>query len=246
MHASKKWQHVMQYTATHLHWGLTISIKKTKVLVVGRDAAAQNAEPVIMMRGEQLEVSQFKYLGSIFTSDCTLDAKITHRVVAANSAFQQLRRANIWSSRALTLSVKMQFFQCIVMSVLLYSGKTWPFVQNHISPLAVFQMNCLRRICGIPHVPNVDIVTRCNTFSVESQLQSKRLRWLGHMFRLPDDRLPKKLLFGQVKGRCPPGCPRSSSNDVAVRDCQLLCIKKAYKDPQNRLLWRDKTCLART
>ena len=90
------------------------------------------------------------------------------------------------------------------MSVLLYAGETWPVVQKHISPLAVFQMNCLRRICGVSlqdHVPNVDILTRGNTCSVESQLQSKRLRWLGHMFRMPDDRLPKKLLFGQVKGR---------------------------------------------
>ena len=67
-----------------------------------------------------------------------LDAEIRHRVAAANSAFQQLRRANIWSSRALTLSVQMQFFQCIVMSVLLYSGEMWAVVkQLHISPLAV-------------------------------------------------------------------------------------------------------------
>ena len=52
------------------------------------------------------------------------------------------------------------------------------------------------------------LLTRCNTFSVESQLQSKRLRWLGHMFRMPDDRLPKKPLFGQVKGRRPPQLPK--------------------------------------
>ena len=177
------------------------------MLVVGRDAAAQKFEPIIVIRGEQLEVaSQFNYLGSIFTSDCTLDAEVTHRVGAANGAFQQLRRANIWSSKALTLSVEVQFFQCIVMSVLLCSGETWPVVQKLISPLTILQMNCLRCICGISlrdHVPNVDILTRCNTFSVESQLQSKRLRWLGHMFRMPDDRLPKKLLFGQVKGHRP-------------------------------------------
>ncbi len=46
-------------------------------------------------------------------------------------AFQQLRRVNI-SSRALTLFVKMQFFQCVVMSVLLYSGETWAVVKQHI------------------------------------------------------------------------------------------------------------------
>ncbi|KAA6417645.1 MAG: hypothetical protein FRX49_12437 [Trebouxia sp. A1-2] len=105
--------------ATFLRWGLTISTKNTKVLVVGRNAAAQAAESIITLRGDQLEVvSQFKYLGSVFTSDCTLDAEMTHR------------------------------------------------------------MNCLRRICGISlrdHVPNVDILNRCNTLSVESQLQGKRL-----------------------------------------------------------------------
>ena len=135
------------------------------------------------------------------------------------------------------------------MSVLLYSGETWAVVKQHISPLAVFQMNCLRRICGISlrdHVPNVDILNRCNTLSVESQLQGKRLRWLGHIFRMPNDRLPKKLLFGQVKGRRPPGRPRSSFNDVALQDCQARGVSRPYRDAQDRLLWKDKTCPART
>ena len=37
-------------------------------------------------------------------------------------------------------------------------------------------------------------------------------------------------------------CPRSSFNDVALRDCQLRRISKPYKDAQNRLLWTDRTC----
>ncbi len=88
--------------------------------------------------------------------------------------FQQLRQANIWSSRALTLSVNIQFFQCIIMSVLYY-GETWA-VQQHISPLVVFQMNCLRCVCGIAlrdHVPNHDMLNWYNTLSVECQLQGK-------------------------------------------------------------------------
>ena len=61
------------------------------------------------------------------------------------------------------------------MFVLLYSGETWAVVQ-HLSPLAVFQMNCLKRICGISlrdRVPNVDILNRCNTLSVESHLPAE-------------------------------------------------------------------------
>jgi len=118
-------------------------------------------------------------------------------------------------------------------------------VKQHISPLAVFQMNFLRCICGISlrdHVPNVDILNRCNTLSVESQLQGKRLRWLGHIFRMPNDRLPKKLLFGQVKELRPPDRPRSSFNDVALHNCQT----RPHRDAQDRLLWKHKTCPART
>lgn len=33
--------------------------------------------------------------------------------------------SNIWSSRALTLSLKMQFCQCIVMSILAQIMQTW-------------------------------------------------------------------------------------------------------------------------
>ena len=63
----------------------TISTKKSKVLVVGRNFAAQAADSVITLRGDQLDVvSHFKYLGSVFTSDCNLDAEVTHRVAAAN------------------------------------------------------------------------------------------------------------------------------------------------------------------
>jgi len=69
---------------------------------------------------------------------------------------------------------------------------------------------------------------------------------LGHVFRMPNDRLPKKLLFGQVKGLRPPGRPRSSFNDVAVNDCQTRRISRPYRDAQDRLLWKDKTCPART
>ena len=50
---------------------------------------------------------------------------------------------------------------------------------------------------------------------------------------MPNDRLPKKLLFGEVKGFRPPGCPRSSFNDVA------LCgghVSRPYRDAQDRLL----------
>ena len=105
--------------------------------------------------------------------------------------------------------------------------------------LVMLHCNKLHDIC-------VDVLNRCNTFSFESQLQIQRLRWLGHVFRMSTDRMPKKLLFGQVKGQHLRGCPRSSFNDVVLRDCQQCHINRPFRDAQDRLLWKDKTCPART
>ena len=39
------------------------------------------------------------------------------------------------------------------------------------------------------------------------------------LFKL-SDQLPRKPLFGDVEGLCPPGQTRSSCNNIALRDCQ--------------------------
>ncbi len=83
------------------------------------------------------------------------------------------------------------------------------------------------------HVSNIVILNRCNILFVESQLQGKRLRWLGHVFRMPNGGLPKKLLFGKVTGLRPPGRPRSIFNDVALRDCQHCRISRPDRDAQD-------------
>ncbi len=50
-----------------------------------------------------------------------------------------------------------------------------------------------------------------------------------------------KLLFGEVSGLRPPGCPWFGFNDVALRDCEHCHISKPHRDAQTRLLWKDKT-----
>jgi hypothetical protein len=98
--------------------------------------------------------------------------------------------------------------------LLQYSWEIWAVVSQHNSTMALFQMNCLRRVCGISlrnYVLSVVVLNRCSTLPVESLLQGTSLRWLGHDFRRPNNRLPKKLLFGEVKGLCPHGLPSYTS-----------------------------------
>ena len=71
---------------------------------------------------------------------------------------------------------------------------------QHISRLAVRQINCLRCICGI----------------------FKETQVARSFLRVPDGRLPKKLFSGEVKGARPPSHPRSNFNDVVSCDFQKV------------------------
>ena len=54
--------------------------------------------------------------------------------------------------------------------------------------------------------------------------------------QLVADRLAEKLLCSAVKGLRPPGCPRSSFNNVALPDCQDHQTSRPFTDAQVRLL----------
>ncbi len=142
--------------APFVQWGVTIITKKTKVLVVGKDAAEQSANAVITIRGKVLEVvSHFKHLGSMFTSDGMLDTEVAHRVAGASSAFAWLHQAKVWPSKALSLPTKLQSLQTTVMTVLLYGGETWSLDDKHLHQLSVFHMRFFRRICGISSLDHI-------------------------------------------------------------------------------------------
>ena len=135
------------------------------------------------------------------------------------------------------------------MSGLLYGGATWSLLPKHLGDLSAFRMQCLRRICGISlldHVLNQQDLSKCKTFSVESQLRHKRLRWYGHVCRMFDTRLPKLMMYGQVAGPNCRGKPRTVWNDVVLSDVQKLKLNHHRRDAQNKPVWRELTCVAHT
>jgi len=221
-------------------WGMPLGVKKCKVLVVSKSDDVP--QPVIVLDGEQLEVvKKFEYLGSMFTHDNNLDTEISHRISRAAMAFASLR-GTLWGDRRISLHTKVRIFNAVVMSSLLYGSESWAALDSHVRRLEVFQMQCLRMICGISrrlHMSNEVILVKCDQPLVAAKLTEHRLRWLGHVGRMGDERVPKRVLFGKIMGgKRSRGRPRVSWADVVTKDLQTRKIGKWFKLCQDRHVWR--------
>ena len=92
----------------------------------------------------------------------------------------------------------------------------------------VFHMRCLRRILGITwhdRVTNKVVLEKAGIPSLYTLLKQRRMRWLGHVTRMEDGRIPKDLLYGELATRKrPTGWPQLRFKDVCKRDLQALDI----------------------
>ena len=204
-------------------FGLTISLKKTNVL--GQDT---EAPPVISIDYYELDaVCQFTYLGSTITGNLSLDAEINKRIGKAASTLAHLT-ARVWTSPKLSMKTTMEVYNACVISTLLYGSETWTTYAGQERGLNTFHLRSIRRILGISwqdKVANADVLSRAGLPTMYTMLRQHRLRWLGHIRRMEDGRIPKDILYGELAlGRRTTGRPHLRYKDVCVRDMTAVDI----------------------
>ena len=197
-------------------FGLTISIQKTEVLYQPVPGTIY-FKPQITVEDAALKVTNvFTYLGSKIANDGQLDTEINCRIAKASASFGKLH-SRVWSSHDLKLNTKVEVYNVVVLSTLLYAAETWTLYQRHIKKLEAFHQRCLRAICGIKWqnlVSDLEVLQRCKTISIETNIRHRQLRWCGHIARMSDQRLAKQLLYGELKtGKRPQGRSRKRYKD---------------------------------
>ena len=122
----------------------------------------------------------------------------------------------------------MRVYRACVLSTLLYSSETWTTYAAQEKRLNSFHLRCLRRILSIrwqDKIPNTVVLERAGLPSIFMLLSQRRLRWLGHVRRMADGRIPKDLLYGELsRGARSRGCPRLRFKDTCKRDLKSASI----------------------
>ena len=178
-------------------FGMFFAPTKSKVLLQDW----QDPVPALTINGEQLEiVSKFVYLGSCISAGGSVEDEITLRIAKARLAFTNLK--HLWRRRDISLALKGRVYNASVRAVLLYGCESWSLRVEDAQRLSTFDHRCLRSIARLwwQHcIPNDEvrrrIFGRSNPRSVCEVITLRRLRWLGHVLRMPAHRLPNRVLF---------------------------------------------------
>nr|VZI49578.1 unnamed protein product [Spirometra erinaceieuropaei] len=201
-------------------------------------ATAPNASPQINVNGTLLQVVEnFPYLGSTLSRTTTIDDEVANRISKASQAFGRLQ-STVWNRHGLQLNTKLKMYKAVILSTLLYGAETWTVYTRQARRLNHFHLSCLRRILRLnwqDRIPDTDVLERTGMLSIYSMLRQMQLRWSGRLVRMDDERLPKRLFYGDVAtGSRRQGGPIRRYKDTLKSSLKLLQI-----NPSN---WEELAC----
>ena len=227
-------------------WGLTVSVRKTKGMVIGRHLAPTDSLPVQLDEGPVEIVKSFTYLGSNITDDGEVSEEVKCRIIKAARAFGCLRKA-IFQNRHISVDTKRKVYRAAVLSVLLYGAETWTIKTDSLKRLSVFHNRCIRTIMGVTRyqqwkerLSSKRIAKACGMEeTLEHLLIRQRLRWLGHLARMDPCRIPKQLLFGELEKKRPSHGTKRRWRDVVSSDLKRVDVSDGwYNQAQDRRAWK--------
>ncbi len=151
-------------------------------------------------------------------------------------------KKSIWNQSTISLKTKVQIYRATVLSTVLYGAESW--TDKEYSRLNAFNTKLLR-ILTRKQRDEISIYDRLYKLTgmepLEDTIRKYRLRWTGHVRRMDDTRLPKKILFGTVTGgKKSAGKPKKNWVDCLEEDCARANISYGSwtEKAKNRTTWQ--------
>lgn len=230
-------------------FSMAISIKKTEVMVI-KPRGSVVADPVIKIQGQTLNlVNDFKYLGGTESNDNSMDKEIAIRCQKMVVAYNMLRES-VYECRNISLKTKFSMFKSCVMTAGVYGCAVWNTTVAHVKKLESCQFRLLRAMCGwswrqFHSYEDIFMLAEevgVRLFPIELVIRESRVKYVGHVERMADSRLPKILLHGEAqKGARRQGGTEKTFRSVIKTDLQRLGIMQEdwQEMAHDRKTWRN-------
>nr|VZI43015.1 unnamed protein product [Spirometra erinaceieuropaei] len=217
-----------------MHFQSRVSTTTVHELLFADDCALNTISEEEMQRvnGTQLQVVEnFPYLGSTLSLNTKIDDEVARRISRASQAFGRLQ-STVWNHQGLQLSTKLKMYKAVILPTLLYGAETLIAYTKQARRLNHFHLSCLRHILRLnwqDRIPDTDVLERTGIVSIYTMLRQMQLRWGGHLVRMDDERLPQRLLYGDVAT----GSRRQGGQIRQYKDTLKSCLKHLQINPIN-------------
>ncbi|XP_055634242.1 uncharacterized protein LOC129774517 [Toxorhynchites rutilus septentrionalis] len=200
----------------------------------------------VTVDGDELEVvDEFVYMGSLITADNNTTKEIQRRIQAGNRAYFALRKT--LRSRRIRRRTKLTVYKTLIRPVVLYGLEIVTLLTEDIRALAVFDRKVLRTIFGGVQTESGEWRRRINhelqallgEIPIVHLAKVGRLRWAGHVARMPDDSAVKSVLFNDPAGTRNRGAQRARWLDQMEADLRVTGrLRNWRRVAQDRVDWR--------
>jgi hypothetical protein len=223
--------------------GLTVNEAKTKYMVMSTSKTRRAPQSIKLGNRIFEGMSQFKYLGALINSECGMTDCVKDRIQARNRAYYA--NIQLFRNQLTTVATKMTICRTLVRPVITYGAETWTMTTDDENALRSFERKILRRIYG-PLQDQVGWRIRYNQELCElikgqdliRFIKMQRLRWLGHLERMPESQMPKRMLRGRLHSRRKKGRPRKRWMDSVIADLGVMGVREWRSKAADGESWR--------
>ena len=208
-----------RFAAEYTMAGMKTSTKKTEVMVFSRQkeqcAVSVNETPL-------KQVEKFEYLGVEFSNDARQDFEIDQHIGSASAILRSLHRSVVAKKEASRMA-RMAIFNAPYRPTLIYGHEQWIMTERIRSRIRAAEMRLLRRAADLTLRDRICSSTIREFLKAESLLlyiERSQLRWLGHVLRMPHERLAYQVFETMPQGKRPIGYPRLTWRKYIACLCQ--------------------------
>ena len=183
----------------------------------------------VTVNGTEIEnVDSFVYLGALQQGDGDEEADVKHRMAIAQAAFNGL--FHLWKDMRLSLSMKLRLYLACVCSTFTHACEAWNMTDSVMRRINGFNSRCLHVITGESYrdtatKPVIDLLL---------QIRRRRMRYLGHVLRMHEDRLVRKTLMAYIDGG------RHIPDGSLLMDCQNELLDATIACAMDRKKWNAR------
>ena len=180
-----------------------------------------------------------KCLGSMIDTS----ADIKRRKSLSIDAMNKLKQ--VWKNKRVKTCTKLKIFNAYITSIFLYNSELWSLNSSLEGAVDAFQRRLLRKMLNITwpkKISNEKLSNITKAIPWSKVIANRRLRWFGHLVRLPEG-APAKLALKEAERDAPMPRGRRKTIWLEVMKKQLTTLEFTYTQAkscaQDRDYWRQ-------